>query len=202
MTLPREQGIEFEVVVCHLDRHDFERLRPLLPGARFTVYDKSGRYPGDCVRIPNAGREGNAYLTHIIDNYGSLAGRTLFIQDDVLNHRPYILAFAEEAKSVSSDFHHFPCTWGGCGPVYRKTIVDGFCDLHTLGSPDAIKVACEELSLELPGSYTTETCAFLMLSRDKILSRGLDFYRRLRDWALGAENREFVLEHMWTLVFS
>lgn len=191
----------FDIVVAHHGSRDFELLVPLVPEARFVVYDKSGRYPGECIRVPNVGREGSVYLTHIIDNYDSLADRTLFIQDDVMKHRTNLLSFVAEVLSDSSDFRQYPCTWNALGPVYTRTIVGGLCDLPELGRPDLIKVACDELHIDLPQEYTTETCAFFSASREMIRARGKDFYAAIRDWASRSDSHEVGLEHMWAIIF-
>lgn len=193
---------EFEVVVSHFGSRDFELLPPLIPEARFVVYDKSGSYGGECVRVPNEGREGRTYLSHIVSNYDMLAHRTLFIQDDVLSHRTSLLAFVAEVLTDSGDFTQFPCTWSGGKDVYRRTVVDGVCDLWTLGSSDAIRRACEELYIDLPREYTTETCAFFSVSRRRIHERGREFYGRLKQWVARSEANEYALEHMWRIIFG
>jgi len=197
----RPKDIELEVVVSHYDSLDFELLPPLLPEARFTVYDKSGKYEGECVRLENVGREGDSYLTHIIGNYDSLAGRTVFIQDDVLSHRPDVLPFVAEVISERSPFRQFPCTWGGGRSIRRRVVRDGICDLHTLGRPDMIRIACEELCIDLPSEYSTETCAFFSATDEAIRTRGREFYEKVRNWLLRSKHHGYALEHMWKLVF-
>jgi len=197
----RPKNIGLEVVVAHFDSLDFEFLPPLLPEARFTVYDKSGKYEGECVRLKNNGREGDSYLAHIIDNYDSLARRTVFIQDDVLSHRPDALPFVAEIISDRSRFHQFPCTWNGGESAYRRVVRGGLCDLHTLGRPDMIKIACEELCIDVPSEYWTETCAFFSATDEAIRTRGREFYEKVRNWLLRSKHHGYALEHIWKLVF-
>jgi hypothetical protein len=197
----RRDRIPFEVVVAHFNSLDFEMLFPLMPEAKFTVYDKSGKYRGDCIRIENVGREGESYLNHILRNYESLALKTLFIQDDVLSHRPQILSFVAEVLCDKSEFHQFPCSWGGGEEVYRRLVREGVCDLHTLGRPDIIKIACDELYIDLPHEYWTETCAFFSVTDESIRARGRSFYEGLRSWLIRSNTHEYALEHMWKLVF-
>lgn len=192
----------FDVVVSHYNNLDFELLFPLVPEARFIVYDKSGSYGGNCRRIPNEGREGSTYLHHIIDNYEDLADKTLFIQDDVLAHRPSLLSFVAEILSDQSKFRQYACTWRGGQTIFRRTVEDGLCELHTLGRKDLIKVACEELHIDLPRIYETETCAFFSVSKDTIQVRSRGFYERIRNWVLRSESHEYGLEHMWKIIFA
>jgi len=194
--------IKLEVVVAHYRSHEFELIRPLLPEAKFTVYDKSGIYIGDCRRVKNVGREGFVYLSHIVDNYESLADKTLFLQDDILNHRPGIFQFMVEMVNDRDEFHQYPCTWARNGQIYRRTVVDGFCDLHTLGDPNLIKRSCCELGIKIPQEYTTETCAFFSVTRERIRARNAEFYATLKEWVVRSESNEFALEHMWKIIFG
>lgn len=196
------KNTEFDVVVAHYDSLEFELLFPLVPEARFIVYDKSGSYRGPCRRVPNKGREGGTYLRHIIENYDRLADRTLFIQDDILAHRPNLLSFVGEILMDRSNFHQYPCTWAGGKTIFRRTVVDGMCELHTLGQKDLIKVACEELHIDLPRKYETETCAFFSVSRDTVHVRSSEFYERIMEWLLKSESHGYGLEHMWKIIFA
>jgi hypothetical protein len=58
-----------------------------------TVYEKSDelnvlkvRTPGNVVRLANLGRESHTYLTHIVNNYGTLAELTVFSQGSAPGH--------------------------------------------------------------------------------------------------------------------
>lgn len=195
------KATEFEVVVSHFGSRDFELLIPLIPEAHFLVYDKSGVYGGECVRIPNEGREGSTYLGHMVANYDGLAARTLFMQDDLLNHRTNLIDFVAEVLG-GGEFVQYPCTWARGRESYRRTVVDGVCDLWTMGSSDAVGRACGELGIKLPREYTTETCAFFSVSRGRVHARPKEFYARARRWVLESEANEYALEHMWRIIFG
>ena len=71
-----------------------------------------------------------------------------------------------------------------------------------MGEPDAIKQAALRLGVDLPKEYTTETCAFFLVNKETILGRPLEFYLKAIDWVLERESHEFVLEHMWKIIFE
>lgn len=194
-----------EIVVAHKGSRDFEEIVRFLPEAKLTVYDKSGKYKGGR-KINDIGREGYVYLTHIAENYSSLARQTLFIQDDTKNHVPnhfdFLKTLISAGISDGPDFHQFACTWRLGSDIYRRRIVDGICHLDKLGDPDAIKKAAEILGVDLPKEYTTETCAFFLAKKETILGRPLEFYLKAIDWVLERESHEFVLEHMWKIIFE
>jgi hypothetical protein len=196
---------ELEIVVAHKSSRDFEEIARLLPEAKLTVYDKSGSYKNGR-KIKDIGREGYVYLTHIAENYSNLARQTLFIQDDTKNHVPDQFGFLSSVISAgisgSPRFHQFACTWRFGSDIYRRSVAEGICHLDTLGEPDAIKKAAERLGVDLPKEYTTETCAFFMANKEIILGRPLEFYLKAIDWVLERESHEFVLEHMWKIIFE
>lgn len=155
--------------------------------------------------LDNKGREGETYLSHIIENYDNLCEYTIFIQDDTNNHIPNYKAFVTFCNNIITDKEHFvlyPSTWRKGISSVKRTITDGICNLHTLPSNDAIKVACKKLNIHLPKKYTTETCAFFICHKKSILNHEKEFYIELRKWLLSDDKNGFTLEHLWKLIFS
>ena len=158
-------------------------------------------------RIPreNRGREGETYLSHIIDRYDSLAEYTIFIQDDFDNHIPRNDHFVYNTNVMmqhNQAFYAYPCSWKKGGNPFLRTIENGITDLETFPSPDAILLTTMKFQIPLPILYQTDICAFFIVSRDRILARPVTFYRELREWLLSDEANGFVLEHMWQLIFT
>lgn len=65
-------------------RENLDWVREL--GYPATVYDKSGAPLPGAVGLPNVGREAHTYLTHIVQNYESLADCNVFLQGDPFDH--------------------------------------------------------------------------------------------------------------------
>lgn len=174
------------------------------------VYNKSGKqmhFPHKRVTVhslPNVGREGETYLNHIIRYYDTLNEYTLFIQDDVHNHIPNpakFVQFCKESIRNRVQCSMYPCTWRENGPVIRRTIHHGLCDLHTFPRTDSILECCHDHGIVLPDTYMTETCAFFLCHRSAIRKRSKEFYVNLRTWLLMDERNGYVLEHLWKLIF-
>lgn len=201
-----------EIVVSYYNSLHFEKILDiymyLLPDSKITIYDKSHTYENskwtNIVKLKNVGRETDTYLSHIILNYDNLSEYTLFIQDDTNNHIPSILEFYEITNKVinsKQQFHLFKSTWREGGEVKIRTIIDGYYDIHSLLSPDSIKKACERFNINLPKSYTTETCAFFIVHKDIILKRSKEFYSNLRSWCVEHEQNPPVFEYLWKIIF-
>jgi hypothetical protein len=160
-------------------------------------------------RIPreNKGREGETYLSHIIDNYDSLAEYTMFIQDDTDQHLPrydYFIQNTNITMQHKQPFYSYQCSWRkGYNPFYRM-FLNGIPEpgLQTLSSQDAVLQATLLLNVPLPTIYITDICAFFIVSRDRIRARPVTFYQDLREWLLADEANGFVLEHIWQLIFT
>ena len=58
---------------------------------KITIYNKGGNLNVKNIKLPNVGRESHTYLTHIINNYKSLADTTIFTQADPFLHSPHFI---------------------------------------------------------------------------------------------------------------
>lgn len=157
----------------------------------------------------NHGREGETYLSHIIDRYDSLAEYTIFIQDDFDNHVPRYDYFVHNTNLMmqhKQSFYAYPCSWRKGGNPFFRTIINGIPEpiLPTLTIPDAILQTTTRFNIPLPVIYNTDICAFFIVSRDRIRARPVAFYKELREWLLNADEEVngFVLEHIWKLIFG
>ena len=98
-----------------------------------TVYEKSDepnvlkvRTPGNVVRLANLGRESHTYLTHIVNNYGTLAELTVFSQGSAPGHGydghrkggGHVLANSTFHDFVLNERGHFIFT----GAIWLRTI--------------------------------------------------------------------------------
>lgn len=55
-------------------------------GYDYIVYDKGGQPVAGAVALPNIGREGHTWLTHIVRQYHALAPVSVFLQGDPFDH--------------------------------------------------------------------------------------------------------------------
>jgi hypothetical protein len=214
------------VVAHHSDSAFIELLSQLeqLPlRINVFVYDKStdGIPAGASQRLPpsatvqqcpNVGREAETYLRHIADNYDTLADWTLFIQDDTATHIPpgHCSTFIRRIDTVMQS--------EGDGEimqvVYRGKRLEPLHEVSRSKEPmyERLAHACAEFGIDMPLSYTTHTCAFMLISRDAIIRRSHGFYTRLQAWTSVASvaNKKkrtqeqlapWLLELLWQLIF-
>ena len=204
-----------DIVVSFYNNQNFLKLLDLFENNfshnfNAVVYNKSGheitlKKNSTQKYLDNIGREGETYLNHIINNYDNLSEYTIFIQDDTDNHIPdynKFISFCGNIINNKQQFALYPSTWRRGGPVFRRTIINGVCDLHSLPSKNSIKNSCEKNNINLPKEYTTETCAFFICHKNSILNHKKDFYIKLREWLLSESRNGFVLEHIWKLIFT
>ena len=218
MNTNNEENKPVEIVIAYYNSLAFFELLPHFT-SKIKLYDKSTsidnsleildiqlKYPNiERISKENIGREGETYLSHIIDNYDSLAEYTIFIQDDTDNHITNLRYFLQSTQKCLQDkylFMPYPCSWKKGGNPYRRTIVNGISDLHTFPSPYAIHDTTRRFQLHLPQVYQTDICAFFIVKKDKIHERPITFYQELREWLLSDDANGFVLEHIWKLIFA
>jgi len=182
----------------------------------FSIYNKSSHdingILSDSIRensrttcIENKGREGDTYLHHIIENYDNLSDYTLFIQDDTNNHIQNIDEFICITNRIVEEgtlFYQYETTWNENGIITNRRIRDGRLHLSTISQPYAIKHACAELHINLPGIYVTPTCAFFIVHKSIIHRHSKKFYQNVRTWLLQKDENGYILEHIWKLIFD
>lgn len=197
-----------EIVIAHYNNFEFEDFIKLFPNAHKILYDKSNNY-NKCIdnltikKMINVGREGETYLSHIIENYYHLSEYTLFIQDDTEQHIKDYNQFKIDTDNIinkNSKFYLYSVRWRkGYSPSIR-TIVRGQNNLPALKN-NVIKIACLKNNIHLPYIYNTPTCAFFICHKDIILKRPIEFYINLRNWLLENDENGYVLEHIWKIIF-
>ena len=203
------------IVLCYYNNKSFIEFLDLFENNflykyNAIIYNKSGNeitLKNNVIQkcLENKGREGATYLNHIINNYDNLSEYTIFMQDDTYEHiSDYnkFINFCNNIINKKQQFALYPSSWRENGIIHRRTITDGICDLHSLPSKDSIKICCEKHDINLPKQYTTETCAFFICHKNSILKHEKTFYIKLREWCLCNTKNEFVLEHIWKLIFT
>lgn len=207
-------------------REDLSWLRAL--GLPCVVYNKGPELdpallpPGARVEtLPNVGREGHTYLTHILSGYGSLPRHTVFLQGDPFAHlappdgervspqglRQRILDLA------ARDLPFAGLAWFrmACDPLGRP---------HDMADP-AKKGRWKGWGRDIPVGQTFEALfgapaprkfiaraptGNMLVRADRILARPAEFYRRALALVLAdpedERNTGHALERLWQAVFS
>lgn len=183
-----------------------------------TVYDKSdgGLHHQPCDhaihRVPNVGRESEAYLRFIIAHYDGLADYTLLMQDDTHVHVPShrVAAFVSDVRATMLEKHQgkvLQVVHRG-RRLYPPRLIDRTEPLYP-----RIQAACARFGILCPPEYTTHVCAFVLVSRAAIRRHSRELYQRLHAWHAEAESvrkrrgatdeqlAPWLLELMWQLIW-
>lgn len=197
---------KMDVVVSYYNNESYKKFLKMFNNEEnIIVYNKSGKnldLPYTVKNIENIGREGETYLRYIIENYNNLKEYTLFIQDDVDNHIINYPEFYQDVKNYKGKFKICDTRWRPGWGVVKRVIKKGYLDMFTFPSNNAIKLLCDRLDIKLPDEYITNTCAFIVIHKDTIRKRPLEFYIKLKEWLLENDKNGFPLEHTWEIIFG
>lgn len=207
-------------------REDLSWLREL--GLPAQVYNKGPELdpaalpPGVAVQaLPNTGREAHTYLTHIVRHYDALPEWTAFLQGNPFAHlappeEPAVTPEALRARLLQLIAAGRPFA----GLAWFRLRCDGLGRPHDLADPAKegrwlgwgkdIPVAAVFEKLFGQGAprefIARAPTGNMLVRRDRILARPLDFYRRALDLVLAdpddAENTGHAFERLWQAVFS
>jgi hypothetical protein len=176
--------------------------------------------PEAAFHVPeNKGREGMAYLTYLIDHYGSLPSTVAFLHshrdgwpggwhtdaagyDNVISLQTLQISHVQEAGYANLRCLHNP----GCPDE-----VQPFRDPRDPERP--VEHAMPETwsflfgnASAVPPVIGAACCSQFAVSRTQILSRPLRDYIRIRDWLLQTPLSDYVsgriLEYLWHIIFG
>ncbi|KAK4038957.1 hypothetical protein C8A01DRAFT_16980 [Parachaetomium inaequale] len=212
-----------EIVVASLRSEDTFWVHRHLPDWTHSVYvvdDPSAEFT-----VPkNKGREAMVYLSHIIDNYYTLAPATIFAHasrfawhnDDPDYDALPTLRNLKLGYVQSVGYVNLRCIWVlGC-PVEIRPHIDAAADLghgsaadgRELTTKQIFKQAFEELmpGVEVPREVGVSCCSQFAVSREAVHSRPREDYVRWRNWLLQTPLADDlsgrVLEYMWHIIFG
>lgn len=197
-------GSALELVVC---RYDEDVAWSDRWAAHRTLYNKGddddlGGRPSE--RLENVGREGDAYLRHIIRRYpDGLADVTVFCQGRVDDHcdaaafAAALDGFVDGRLTLTVDgYAGLSRLWGG---------VKRYEDARHQGAELPLREACEAAGVEPPdgGTWRCNYNGMFAASRERILAHPVQAYERLLSMLLAHDPLGgFAVERMWTLLFD
>jgi hypothetical protein len=214
-----------EIVVASLKSEDTSWVHQYLAGWFRSVYVVDD--PSAELTVPqNKGREAMVYLSHIINNYNTLAKTTVFVHasrfawhnDDPDYDALPTLQNLNLDYVQSSGYVNLRCVLVlGC-PVEISPHIDAASEEErangtsssgrALTAKQVYKQAFEELlpGVEVPQQIGVSCCSQFAVSREAIRSRSREDYVRWRDWLLETPLSDDlsgrVLEYMWHSKYS
>ncbi|WP_147819557.1 DUF3431 domain-containing protein [Salidesulfovibrio onnuriiensis] len=188
-------------------------------GLSYIVYDKSSEPLTDARRLPNIGREAHTYLTHIVEQWESLAGHTAFVQGNPFDHlNDHGKADVQELRSMIMDCVERNVPFRGF--AWFRLRCDGLGRPHDLGNPEnrgrwpgwgkdipVAEVFSRLFAAEPPREFIARAATGLFcVSAERIRTRPREFYeyalRLVAEDPRDTENTGHALERLWQLVFN
>jgi hypothetical protein len=192
-----------DIVVARYNE-DISWLEPLYEHC--LVYDKGSAFEDYTTRkikrvssIPNIGREADTYLRYIIENYDSLPNYVFFTQGKVVDHVPnindiYLLLRALIDGKESIDYHSFTIL---PNKLREMTIMNFIDPIHKLPLRQCWAQLFKKSTLEFKTNYN----AIFVVSKERILFRSIEFYKRAWKISLMDEGA-YILERFWNVIFD
>ena len=172
-----------------------------------TVYNKGSPCEYQTIPLPNVGREGHTYYTHIYNNYHTLADTTVFLQGNPYDHSPNILERLRElSKRGCGGFEYlsenvyqsntWECPYHGGLPLSR--VYEELFGLSQLGG------MCKWLTGRFYMPFEFGAGAQFAVTRERIHRRPREFYLKIIKMLEGSVNpiEGFVIERFHGLVFA
>lgn len=169
-----------------------------------SIYSKGESHPQEAYILPNVGRESNTYFTYIVDNYAELPEWVFFTQGNPFDH----------VKNMVDILNSFPES-----KANAKIFIDGelyfFSDGHfnipliclSDGKPNDSGLDLDGLWSELfkeekPSVYEFTAGCMFCVSKDTILARDLDFYKKCLYISETREKAPWEFERIMPYIFD
>ena len=162
------------------------------------VYNKGD---GDEPRLHNAGREAHTYFNHIIVNYEFLADWTFFTQANPLDHCPNFVGIVNKWPDsyLKSAFY----TVGG--PSFFSSEPVRFLEDSPSGddAQNDVKGLWNELfESDLDDHPVFTPGAIFAITRERLLSRSLEFYWKAAYLAVSRPRGPWEFERLWAYLWT
>lgn len=171
---------------------------------RIFLYNKGNPLEGS-IKLPNVGREGNTYLTHIIDNYDNLGEWVFFTQghpfDHVKNYKDVLREFPNNLKSVvvgrSDEFLFF-----SDGPFKQVLHSNPNGRPHHFPILNMDEIWGELFECSPPKTYPFTAGAIFAVNKNIIKLRSIDFYKRAKELCTERDHGPWEFERLFLSIFD
>jgi hypothetical protein len=167
----------------------------------YIIYDKSSNPVAGSIPLKNVGREAETFLYHIISNYDNLDDVTVFLQANPFEHLQRLVGWRaqlseseintviEKMNNEITDLSYFSTFYQ---VLYNDP--DGTNECPTTRN-------CQVLFGQYYKYFTVSPGAQYIVPKKYILSRSLEFWKKLRD----AMHRDFLsawsMEQLWYVAY-
>ena len=155
--------------------------------------------------LKNVGREGHTFYSYIYDNYDNLSEYTIFLQGNPFDHYPETLIKIKQLKTMDflPDFDFFAIYISNIYLAYNIFYPDLQCNLDFIKAYTHIFETKPSQQL-LMKHFSFGSGAQFIVSKDTILSRSREFYKRIIDLLSYNSNpiEGHIIERFHTILLS
>ena len=200
-----------ELVISAYQR-DYNWINYINPDVKVTVYRKGpNKGPNEEILIePNVGQDVHTFFYHIVKNYNNLADFTLVSQDFPFDHCSYYINVVNSNPTIWNELskQHHGGYWAFSdgsalnGANTLKCYQDGLPH-HTHTQPLGLdEVWNEFFETDNPAVYEFVPAGHFCVSKEQILNRSLDFYKKLVILLETRENCPYEIERLEPYIFN
>ena len=166
------------------------------------IYDKSNNPHKDAIQLKNRGREGETFLYHIVNNYDKLDDVTVFLQGNPFEHLQLLVGWraqlTEEEKEIVVDKMN--------NEINDECEFTSFYQVaynvpNYTNNANAREICNKYFNVD----YDYFTCipsAQFIVPKRYILSRPLEFWKRLHKDMYNESINGYGMEQLWYLAYK
>ena len=168
------------------------------------LYNKGEKLDGS-LELPNVGREGNTYLTHIINNYDNLGEWVFFTQghpfDHVKDYKDVLREFPHKVQSAALKIPNEVFFFSN-GPFKQILYSRPNGRPHHAPLLDMNEIWINLFKDPPPETYPFTAGAIFAVNRDIIKLRSLDFYKTANMFCTDREHGPWEFERLFISLFN
>ena len=169
---------------------------------KVTIYDKSDNPVEGSIPLKNVGREGETFLYHIINNYNNLDDVTVFLQGNPFEHLQILVGWRAnltyEEKNIVINKINTEISDDCEFTTFYQVLYNVPNYTNDVNTTDA----CKKYYNENYDFFTVSPGAQYIVPKKNILSRPLEFWKKLHKAMYEDELNGYSQEQLWYLAYT
>jgi len=208
-----------ELVVSLFDKN-LDWLKEINSDVKITIYRKGelSSHPDEIIVEPNLGRDVHTFFHHIVKNYDTLSDYTFFSQDYPFDHIENYINIINGDKETwdNNTSQYFQGYWGyhwnSIGTMWLLHPSEQFNGYVLKANPDGsphhhhylpiVEIWNDLFDAEHPNVFEFTPGGHFSISKEQILTRSLDFYKKIIILLETQEFAPWVIERLEPYIFN
>lgn len=169
---------------------------------KIIIYDKSDSPIDGSIKLKNCGKEGETFLYHIVNNYNNLDDVTVFLQANPFEHLQSLVGWRAEltTKEIDKVIEKMNLE------INDKSEFSSFYQVLYNNPPRVnganVQLDCLNYLGEVHNFFTLSPGAQYIVPKKYILSRPIDFWKKLHNGLYSNSLNGYSMENLWYLCFK